>query len=52
MGGIYVAGHNGMVGSTIARFLTEIPDVNPLTACRSELDLIDQVRVSSCFGLG
>ena len=42
MPGIYVAGHNGMVGSAICRHLGS--DV--LTAEKSELDLRDQAAVS------
>ena len=42
---IFIAGHNGMVGSAIKRFLEESGYTNTLTAERSELDLTDQHKV-------
>lgn len=39
---IYIAGHRGMVGSAIVRNLESRPDIELLTATRSELDLTDQ----------
>lgn len=49
MKNIYVAGHNGMVGSAIARLLKENNNINLITASRSELDLTDQNEVSIFF---
>lgn len=45
---IFVAGHNGMVGSAICRQL-EKEDVDVITANREELDLTNQVQVGSFF---
>ena len=42
---IFVAGHNGMVGSAIVRELSKDPDVQLLLAPRSELDLRDNKAV-------
>jgi len=42
---IYVAGHNGMVGSAIVRKLREKGFVNIITRSSSELDLADQKNV-------
>jgi len=39
---IYVAGHNGMVGSAVCRELSSRGYRNLITASRGELDLIDQ----------
>ena len=46
---IYVAGHNGMVGSAIAKILGELPNVILLTRPRSSLDLLNQEQVSNFF---
>lgn len=46
---IYVAGHNGMVGSAIVRRLRE-EDCSLLTADRSDLDLASQGDVKAWFG--
>lgn len=46
---IFVAGHNGMVGSAIIRQLKERGDVNIVTRSRSELDLLDQTSVHTFF---
>jgi GDP-L-fucose synthase len=42
---IYVAGHNGMVGSAIVRKLREKGFINIITRSSSELDLTDQKNV-------
>ena len=46
---IYVAGHNGMVGSAIVRKLTQQKDVEVVTRSRQELDLLDQLEVKKFF---
>ena len=46
---IYVAGHNGMVGSAIARKLNAEGYSNVLIANRDELDLRDQRQVETYF---
>lgn len=46
---IFVAGHNGMVGSAIVRQLQKQPEVNVITRSRSELNLLDQNAVASFF---
>jgi len=45
---IFVAGHNGMVGSAICRQLRN-QDVELITASRQELDLTSQVQVKDFF---
>lgn len=45
MKNIFVAGHNGMVGSAICRKLRNQKDVNIITRSRKELDLCDQASV-------
>jgi GDP-L-fucose synthase len=42
---IYVAGHNGMVGSAIVRRLARAGYANVITRTRQELDLLDQRAV-------
>lgn len=46
---IYVAGHNGMVGSAIVRRLKELGYTNIITASRKELNLLNQLSVQSFF---
>lgn len=46
---IYVAGHNGMVGSAIVRKLTADGYVNIVTRTRAELNLLDQRSVHDFF---
>ena len=46
---IYVAGHNGMVGSAIIRKLNEYGFTNLLFRSRSDLDLINQNEVMKFF---
>ena len=42
---IYVAGHNGMVGSAIVRKLREKGFINVITRSSSELDLANQRNI-------
>lgn len=44
---IYVAGHNGMVGSSIVRKLTELGYTNIVIANKRELDLTNQMSVQT-----
>ena len=46
---IFVAGHNGMVGSAIVRQLKHVSNNEIVTASRSELDLTNQQSVSGFF---
>lgn len=46
---IFVAGHNGLVGSAIVRALTKQGYTNIITRSRAELDLLDQVAVRAFF---
>jgi len=46
---IYVAGHNGMVGSAICRHLKQTGYHNILTASKHELDLRNQASVAAFF---
>jgi GDP-L-fucose synthase len=46
---IFVAGHRGLVGSAIARNLTESGHRGLLTATRDQLDLRDQAAVNGWF---
>lgn len=46
---IYVAGHNGMVGSAIVRLLKKQGYSNIVTRSSKELDLIDQKEVNNFF---
>lgn len=46
---IYVAGHNGMVGSAIVRLLRESGFANIITRTSAELDLRNQVEVNNFF---
>ena len=48
MTNIFVAGHNGLVGSAICRRL-RLDAVEPVTANRSDLDLLDQAAVEAWF---
>ena len=45
---IFIAGHNGMVGSALVRILKNY-DVEIITKTRSELDLLNQNDVNSFF---
>ena len=42
---IYVAGHNGLVGSAIVRELKKKGFKKIITATRSQLDLVNQEKV-------
>jgi GDP-L-fucose synthase len=46
---IFVAGHNGMVGSAIVRKLEQLGYTNIITMQRSKLDLLDQSQVDNFF---
>ena len=46
---IFVAGHNGMVGSAIVRQLKKQPGVSVITRSRLELNLLDQNAVANFF---
>lgn len=46
---VYVAGHNGMVGSAIVRRLRALGYSNIITTNRDELDLVDQSAVRHFF---
>lgn len=46
---IYVAGHRGMVGSAIVRYLTSSQECNIITRTRDELDLTNQSDVADFF---
>lgn len=46
---IYIAGHNGLVGSAIVRKLQKEGFVNLILITRQELDLLDQNAVSEFF---
>jgi GDP-L-fucose synthase len=44
---VFVAGHRGMVGSAIVRFLSAQPDVKIITRAHAELDLTSQAAVAA-----
>jgi GDP-L-fucose synthase len=46
---IYIAGHNGMVGSALVRLLSEDPKNDIVTRTRSQLDLTSQSAVAEFF---
>ncbi len=46
---VFVAGHNGMVGSAIVRQLEHNPEVELVLKSRSELNLLNQVDVQAFF---
>ena len=48
---IFIAGHNGMVGSAIVRKLKNNGYFNLLTAKRTDLDLTDQLSVKKWYGI-
>ncbi len=46
---IFIAGHQGMVGSAIVRALKQRPDVDIVTSSKDELDLLNQQQVHDFF---
>jgi len=46
---IFIAGHNGMVGSALARQLQPVQGVELVTRSRAELNLLDQQAVQQFF---
>jgi GDP-L-fucose synthase len=46
---IFVAGHNGLVGSAICRRLRSLGYTNVITKSKAELDLRDQVKTKAFF---
>lgn len=46
---IFIAGHNGMVGSALVRQLDKNPEVQLVVRNRSELNLLDQQAVQQFF---
>jgi len=46
---IFIAGHNGMVGSALNQQLNGVKDIQVVTATRRELDLLDQAAVHGFF---
>ena len=46
---IFVAGHNGLVGSAVVRKLKDVGYTDIVTKNRSELDLMDQIQVRDFF---
>jgi len=48
---VFVAGHNGMVGSAILRQLQKQDDIELIVRSRSELDLLNQQAVLNFFSL-
>ena len=46
---IFIAGHNGMVGSALIRQLQKVKDVEIITRNRDELDLLSQQDVNTFF---
>lgn len=46
---VFVAGHNGMVGSALVRLLSARADVTLITRSRQELNLLNQAEVQAFF---
>lgn len=46
---VFIAGHNGMVGSALVRLLSKDKGIELITRSRDELDLIDQASVWEFF---
>ncbi|RDV28231.1 GDP-L-fucose synthase [Alteromonas aestuariivivens] len=49
MKNVFIAGHNGMVGSAIHRILAKRQDVKVVTCSRQELNLLSQQSVNNFF---
>lgn len=49
MKNVYVAGHKGMVGSAICRYLAKDSSIKTITISRADLDLTDQKQVADFF---
>ena len=48
---IFLAGHNGMVGSAIHKLLKSRKNIKIITCTRYELDLCDQKAVKKIYGI-
>ena len=48
---VYIAGHNGMVGSALVRCFQRLPNVKIVTRSRAELDLTNQAAVAEFFAI-
>lgn len=46
---LYIAGHQGMVGSALVRRFAREPDISLLTRTRREMELTDQAAVNAFF---
>ena len=46
---IFIAGHNGMVGSAIYKKISNIKDVEIYVANKASLDLLDQTKTTKYF---
>jgi GDP-L-fucose synthase len=46
---IFVAGHNGMVGAALVRYLSSLPGIELVTRTRAQLDLTVQQQVAGFF---
>ncbi len=48
-GRVFIAGHNGLVGSALTRALSNLPNIELIYASKQELDLRDSHKVKSYF---
>ena len=46
---IFIAGHAGMVGSSILRKLKKQNDINVITCSRKDLNFLSQIEVNNFF---
>ena len=46
---VFIAGHNGLVGSALLRALRHVPEVRVITAKKDELNLLNQSEVFDYF---